>query len=132
MTEQFKALGKKVRRPSKKSLETFAKPADVTRVTMESEEVTSLCPVTGQPDWDKVSIHYSPNKLCLESKSLKLYLWSFRQKGTFCENLANSILGDLLDVLDPLDCTVVVEQRPRGGVKIVATAHYWEGDRDAR
>jgi 7-cyano-7-deazaguanine reductase len=91
---EFKALGKTVRQPSR-VLEIFPKPAGVATVTMESDEVTSLCPVTGQPDWETVTIEYAPDQSCIESKSLKLYLWSFREEGLFCEALAAQIGQDI-------------------------------------
>ena len=77
----FRALGKTVRTPMR-TLDTFPKPAGVETVIMESDEVTSLCPVTGQPDWETVTIGYAPDQACIESKSLKLYLWSFREEGS--------------------------------------------------
>jgi 7-cyano-7-deazaguanine reductase len=118
---EFQALGKHVTAPSK-TLETFPKPAHVTRVTMQSDEVTSLCPVTGQPDYETVTIDYEPDALCIESKSLKLYLWSFRQEGVFCEALAAQIASDVFAAARPFRCTVTVEQRPRGGITIRAVA----------
>jgi 7-cyano-7-deazaguanine reductase len=119
--QEFAALGKQVRGPGK-ALESFAKPAGVTRVVMESDEVTSLCPVTGQPDWDTVTIEYAPRDLCIESKSLKLYLWSFREEGIFCEALADRIATDIFDACQPDWCRVTVAQKPRGGIKIASVA----------
>jgi len=117
----FEILGKKVSKPQKK-LETFEKPADVTTVVMKSDEVTSICPVTGQPDFETVSIEYAPDKLCVESKSLKLYLWSFRDKGAFCEALADTIANDFFKACKPFWCKVTVVQKPRGGIEITSTA----------
>ena len=71
---KFDALGQKVTGPSRK-LEVFPKPEGVEKVVLESDEVSSLCPVTGQPDWETVVIEFAPDKYCIESKSLKLYLW---------------------------------------------------------
>lgn len=119
--QEFEALGKQARAPSK-ALESFAKPAGVTRVIMESDEVTSLCPVTGQPDWDTVIIEYAPRSLCIESKSLKLYLWSFREEGIFCEALADRIAADIFAACQPGWCRVTVTQKPRGGVRITSVA----------
>lgn len=118
---QFHALGKTVREPSRR-LETFSKPDGVQTVMMESDEVTSLCPVTGQPDWETVTIEYAPDQLCIESKSLKLYLWSFRSEGVFCEALAAQIAKDIAAACQPHWVEVVVTQKPRGGVKLVAKA----------
>jgi 7-cyano-7-deazaguanine reductase len=117
----FGALGKTVRNPSR-SLEVFAKPDGVERVVMESDEVTSLCPVTGQPDWETVTIEYVPDRLCIESKSLKLYLWSFREEGVFCEALAVRIANDVAAACRPLWVEVTVAQKARGGIKITAKA----------
>ena len=117
----FKVLGKTVREPSKQ-LEVFPTPAGVSRVVLESDEVTSLCPVTGQPDWETVRIEFAPAEYCIESKSLKLYLWSFRNEGVFCEALASSIAQDIYAVCKPKWCTVTVTQKPRGGISITATS----------
>lgn len=118
---EFEALGKPVNRPVR-NLETFPKPAHVERVTLSSDEVTSLCLVTGQPDWETVTIEYEPDELCIESKSLKLYLWSFREEGAFCEGLAAQIASDVFAVARPYRCTVTVQQKPRGGITITAVA----------
>jgi 7-cyano-7-deazaguanine reductase len=117
----FKALGKTTRHPFR-SLETFPKPPGVETVILESDEVTSLCPVTGQPDWETVRIEFAPDGFCIESKSLKLYLWSFREEGVFCEALAGKIAQDVFDSCQPYWCNVTVTQKPRGGIKISATA----------
>lgn len=124
---EFKALGKKTTEPTR-SLETFPKPTGVERVLMESDEVTSLCPVTGQPDWETVTVEYAPEKSCIESKSLKLYLWSFREEGIFCEAFAARIAKDIYDACKPRWCRVTVVQKPRGGIAIRATAV--SGDRE--
>jgi len=118
---EFEALGQQVREPRRR-LETFSKPAGVTRVAMESDEFTSLCPVTGQPDWGTVIIEYAPHQLCIESKSLKLYLWSFCEEGIFCEALADRIAADVFAACQPGWCRVTVAQKPRGGIKITSVA----------
>jgi 7-cyano-7-deazaguanine reductase len=117
----FSILGQTVREPVKK-LEVFPAPKGLTNVVLESDEVTSLCPVTGQPDWETVIIEFEPDQLCIESKSLKLYLWSFRQEGVFCEALADQIANDIYDACKPRWCKVTVIQKPRGGIRITATA----------
>ncbi len=123
---EFNALGKTVRNPGR-TLEVFPKPEGVETVVMESDEVTSLCPVTGQPDWETVTIEYAPDRSCIESKSLKLYLWSFREEGVFCEALAARIAQDIFAVCKPVWVEVIVTQKPRGGVKLVAKARFGEG-----
>ena len=118
---EFQSLGKEVRAPVR-HLETFPAPAGVGRVTLGSDEVTSLCPVTGQPDFATVTIEYAPDGLCLESKSLKLYLWSFREEGLFCEAMAARVAGDVAAACRPKWVTVTVVQKPRGGITITARA----------
>jgi 7-cyano-7-deazaguanine reductase len=119
MLPEFRALGKKVR-DARQDLESFPCPPGVKSVTLTSDEFTSLCPVTGQPDFSTVRISYEPNELCLESKSLKLYLWAFREEGHFCEALSSRIAHDVLDALGAKRVEVEVTQRPRGGITIVA------------
>jgi 7-cyano-7-deazaguanine reductase len=119
--EEFTILGQKVYKPVKK-LEAFSAPSDVKTVILTSDEVTSLCPVTGQPDWYTIEIEYQPDKLCLESKSLKLYLWTFREEGHFCEQLTNIILKDVQKAIKPITLKVTAEMKARGGIKIKSIA----------
>lgn len=118
---EFNVLGKTTRGPMR-ALETFEKPPSVHTVVMKSDEVTSLCPVTGQPDWETVTIEYAPDKLCVESKSLKLYLWSFREEGCFCESLADRIANDFFSACKPFWCKAIVTQKPRGSIEITSVA----------
>ena len=118
----FKALGQKGSQPSR-SLEVFPTPAHVKKVVLESDEVTSLCPVTSQPDWETVRIEFEPGPYCIESKSLKLYLWSFREEGAFCEALAARIAADVYEACKPRWVKVNVTQKPRGGITISADAN---------
>ncbi len=102
-------------------LETFPNPG-VAQVELVSDELTAICPITGQPDLYVAAIRYEPDKLCLESKSLKLYLARFRDQGAFCEALAVRIRDDVAEALD-LDherVTVTLEQKARGGITITA------------
>ncbi len=87
---QFNYLGKKTNAPSKQ-LDTFPTPKNVTAVKFESDELTSFCPVTQQPDFNRIVIEFAPRNLCVESKSLKLYLWSFRNEAKFAETLAGEM-----------------------------------------
>lgn len=103
-------------------LECFAAPAGVSTVRFTTEEVVSVCPVTGQPDLSSLEISYRPHDRCIESKSLKLYLWSFRDRPVFCEALASEIADEVVRTADPHSVTVTVTQRPRGGIVISATA----------
>ena len=104
-------------------LETFPNPG-VSRVEMRSDELTAVCPVTGQPDLYVATIAYSPKNLCLESKSLKLYLSGFRNEGAFCEALAVRIRDDVAEALElgQEAVTVTLEQKARGGITITAAA----------
>jgi 7-cyano-7-deazaguanine reductase len=116
----LRALGKKV--TTFKGFDTFPTPPSVVKVTCTSDEVTAVCPVTGQPDWYTVEIRYMPDEVCLESKSLKLYLHSFRNEGLFCEDLSRRIAEDIFKALEPQMVEVVVTQKPRGGISIVSFA----------
>jgi 7-cyano-7-deazaguanine reductase len=118
---EFDALGRQVREP-RRTLETFPAPAYVESITLSSDEVTSLCPITGQPDWETITIEYQPDTRCIESKSLKLYFWSFREEGAFCEALAARVASDVFEAAQPKWCKVTVQQKPRGGISITAVA----------
>jgi len=87
-------------------------------------EFTSLCPITGQPDFGCITINYIPDKLCVESKSLKLYLFSFRNHGAFHEEVVNRILDDLLRTLKPRKAVVNGDFNRRGGIAINVEASY--------
>jgi len=103
-------------------LETFANPG-VSQVEMTSDELTAVCPVTGQPDLYVATIEYWPQALCVESKSLKLYLSGYRNDGHFCEALAVKIRDDVAEALElPTDkVRVTLKQKARGGISITAT-----------
>src|SRR6266705_991503 len=104
-------------------LKTEAFPApDVQEITLSAGEFTSICPRTGQPDFGSVLITYTPDRLCLESKAVKFYLWSFRDEGAFCESLAARIAEDVVYAVDPRKLRVQVNQNVRGGIAIVAVA----------
>jgi 7-cyano-7-deazaguanine reductase len=101
--------------------EAFDAP-DVQLITMDATEFTALCPRTGQPDFGSVTIEYVPRDKCIESKSLKYYLWSYRNEGVFCETLAAQIADDIVYAIDPSVVEVEVTQNIRGGIGIVASA----------
>lgn len=101
--------------------EAFAAP-DVQRVTMTATEFTSICPRSGQPDFGSVVIAYTPGERCLESKALKVYLWSYRNEPAFCEALAARIADDVVEAIEPDSVRVEVYQNVRGGIAIVAAA----------
>jgi 7-cyano-7-deazaguanine reductase len=118
---ELTVLGSAVRGPIDR-LETFPKPDTCTRVRFTTDEVTSMCPVTGQPDFSSVEIDYEPAARCVESKSLKLYLWSFRDQPIFAEGLAAAIAAEVDRAAAPRRVRVVVTQHVRGGIVTEATA----------
>ncbi len=93
-------------------------------ITFDCPEYTSLCPVTNQPDFGHIIIRYIPNKYCVESKSLKLYLYSFRNSNTFHEESVNTILDALVKLCQPRAAEVTGLFRPRGGIAINVKACY--------
>lgn len=123
MSTTLKYLGRRTSEPIDE-LDTFPAPPGLDLVTMTSDELTSLCPVTGQPDFYVARIEYEPDGLCIESKSLKLYLWHFRNQGVFCEQLAVAIRDKVVETVQPRSCTVRLTQKARGGVTIDATSSY--------
>lgn len=118
-----KYLGQRSTQPIE-DLDTFPAPAGLDAVTMTSDELTALCPVTGQPDFYTVTIEYTPGPLCVESKSLKLYLWHFRDRGVFCEQLAVDIRDTVVATIQPQACSVTLVQKARGGITITAASRY--------
>jgi 7-cyano-7-deazaguanine reductase len=119
MSNDLKALG--TARAQFDGLETFDAPGGVTRVSLVSDECCAVCPVTSQPDWYTITVEYQPGPFCIESKTFKLYVQSFRNSGMFCEQFADKIAQDCANVLQ-VDATATVNQKPRGGVAIVSTA----------
>jgi 7-cyano-7-deazaguanine reductase len=87
-------------------------------VEFTTNELTATCPITGQPDFYELKLSYRPKGSLIESKALKLYLWGFRDKGIFAEDLAATLLDDLVGVCDPREMTVDLMQQVRGGLKI--------------
>ena len=112
-------------RPSKQ-LETFAnpRPARDYHIEFECPEFTCLCPMTGQPDFATILIDYVPDQLCVELKSLKLYLWSYRDEGAFHEDVTNRILDDLVAAIGPRRLTVHTDWLVRGGIHTTVEATY--------
>jgi 7-cyano-7-deazaguanine reductase len=107
-------------------LETFPNPrrGRAYTITHNCPEFTSLCPKTGQPDFGTIRISYVPDRLCVELKSLKLYLFGFRDEGIFYEAVTNAILDDLVTALRPLSMTVEGDFNVRGGISSVVRASY--------
>jgi 7-cyano-7-deazaguanine reductase len=112
-------------KPSRE-LQTFPNPNPGRdyEIRMDCPEFTCLCPLTGQPDFATIRVRYVPDALCVELKSLKLYLWSFRDEGAFHEAVTNRILDDLVAALAPRRMTVEGDFRVRGGIHTVVSASH--------
>jgi len=129
MYENLKSLGNKVetpQTPEKSILEVFDNPSQNRKYTIvfNCPEFTHICPVTGQPDFAKITINYIPDKKCIESKSLKLYLGSFRNHGSFHEAVTNKILDDIVNVTEPFEAKVIGNFNARGGISIDVIAEF--------
>jgi len=122
-TDHLTVLGNKVDGAlGKDQLETFDAPKGSSAVEFTTHEFTSFCPVTHQPDLYTITITFIPNEKCVESKSLKLYLQSFRDTGIFGEAVATTICDDLYEVLQPQHIKVKAVQQIRGGLQMTAEA----------
>lgn len=125
-TPPLKALGGGPRSSASKALETFPNP-DAGRdyvIRMEIPEFTCLCPKTGQPDFATLHLEYVPDAKCVELKSLKLYIWSFRSEGRFHEAVTNEILDDLVAATRPRFMRLTAEFLVRGGIYTTVEADY--------
>ncbi len=119
--EEKSVLGSETRGPIRaEDLETvpWNHPGTDATVEFTTDELTAICPVTGQPDFYDLKLSYRPRAKLLESKAMKLYLWGFRDKGAFAEDLAATLLEDLVAACDPEEMTVDLTQQVRGGLKI--------------
>ena len=121
MEQEFVALGH-AGSDAYAGLETFPNPG-VATVEMQSDELTAVCPITGQPDFYTATITYRPQALCLESKSLKIYLSRFRDQGTFCEALTVQIRDEVAAALEleTSEVNVTLVQKARGGITITSS-----------
>jgi 7-cyano-7-deazaguanine reductase len=99
-------------------------------VEFPTNELTALCPITGQPDFYDLKLNYRPDGSLIESKSLKLYLWGFRDQGIFAEDLAATLLKDLVSACEPAEMTVDLTQQVRGGLQIRTIVHHPPETRD--
>jgi 7-cyano-7-deazaguanine reductase len=120
-------------KPSKK-LETFPNrhPDRRYTVTLTTDEFTCVCPLTGQPDFATITIRYIPDRRIIESKSLKLYLWSYRNEGAFHEHVTNAICDDLVKALDPHWIEVTGAFKARGGIALSVVAAHEKAPRAKR
>ena len=109
-----------------RALETFPnpKPGRDYVIIFECHEFTCVCPKTGQPDFANITIRYTPGDVCVELKSLKLYLWSFRDEGHFHEAVTNQILDDLVSTLSPKKMKITGDFYVRGGIKTIVEASH--------
>ena len=109
-----------------KDIETFPNPRTGRdyEIAFEAPEFTCMCPRTGQPDFATIRIRYIPDEKCVELKSLKLYLWSYRNEGAFHEHVINQMLNDLVAALDPHWCKVIGVFNIRGGIGITVEAEH--------
>jgi 7-cyano-7-deazaguanine reductase len=103
-------------------VEVFPTPEHVTQVRFATDELASVCPVTLQPDLSRIEIEFAPDRWCVESKSLKLYLWGFRDRPVFAEALAAEVAGEIMATAKPRWVKVSLTQRPRGGIEVSAVA----------
>jgi 7-cyano-7-deazaguanine reductase len=111
--------------PAEARLETFPNPAKRSyRIRFETADFTSLCPVTGQMDFAQITIEYVPAKLCIESKSLKFYLASYRNERAFNEAVTNRILNDFVRACSPREAMVIAEFSARGGIALTVRAEH--------
>lgn len=109
-----------------RTLDTFDNPSPARdyEIAFDCPEFTCVCPMTGQPDFARIRITYVPDRRCVELKSLKQYLWSYRDEGHFHEAVTNQILDDLVAVLSPRTMTVTGEFNVRGGIATTVTARH--------
>lgn len=130
--EGLTLLGRKAE-PSKQ-LEAFPNraPGRFYLVTLDSDEFTCQCPMTGQPDFASIRVQYVPDEKIVESKSFKLYLWSYRNEGVFHEHVVNQILDDLVKTLDPHWIKVTGKFNVRGGIGITVEAEHTKTEQARR
>lgn len=113
------------RTPDRSILETFPNPAKQPyQIKFETADFTSLCPITGQADFARLTIEYIPDQVCLETKSLKFYLAAFRNERAFNETVTNRILQDLVSVLKPRELRLVAAFSARGGISLTVEAFH--------
>jgi 7-cyano-7-deazaguanine reductase len=112
--------------PAEAHLETFPNPAPERnyQIQFETDDFTSVCPVTGQPDFARIDIDYVPDRLCVESKSLKFYLASYRNERAFNEAVTNHILDDFVKACAPREVVVTAQFSARGGIALTVRAEY--------
>jgi 7-cyano-7-deazaguanine reductase len=129
-TDRLTLLGKSDAKlpssPAEAHLETFPNPAPRRdyRIHFETDDFTSVCPVTGQPDFARIDIDYMPDRLCVESKSLKFYLASYRNERAFNEAVTNHILDDFVKACAPREAIITAQFSARGGIALTVRVEY--------
>ena len=120
--------------PDEAGLETFSNPAPRRNyhIHFETDDFTSVCPITGQPDFARIDIDYVPDRLCVESKSLKFYLASYRNERAFNEAVTNRILDDFVKACAPREAIVTAQFSARGGIALTVRAEYPDKGKNAR
>ena len=119
--------------PAEARLETFSNTARRNyRIHFETDDFTSVCTITGQPDFARIDIDYVPDRLCVESKSLKFYLASYRNERAFNEAVTNRILDDFVRACEPREATVTAQFSARGGIALTVRADYPDKGRIGR
>ena len=131
MAEKLNVLGSNSQAPSSRKeavIETFANPSPDRSywIELQTQEYTSKCPVTGQPDFGSITIRYIPKDLCIETKSLKFYLSSYRNEECFNEMAVNWMLDDLVKACAPTEMTVKGKFASRGGIRVIVEASHPE------
>ena len=120
-THEHAAAGINAKLPD---IETWPNQFSGYHIEISVPEFTSVCPKTGLPDFGTITIHYVPDKLCLELKSLKMYTLAYRDLGIFQENVVNCFLRDIVQACDPIELTITGEFAPRGGLGSTMQASY--------
>jgi 7-cyano-7-deazaguanine reductase len=120
-TDDHAAAGLETKFPA---IETWANQFKAYEILIDDPEFTSVCPKTGLPDFGVLTIRYMPKEKCLELKSLKEYLFTYRNLGIFQENIVNQVLDDVVKAADPVWAEIKGDFRPRGGISTVVTARY--------
>jgi len=114
------------------AIETWQNHFRAYEILVDDPEFTSVCPKTGLPDFGVLTIRYMPRESCLELKSLKEYLFHYRNLGIFQENIVNQVLNDVVKACDPIWCEIKGDFRPRGGISTVVTAYYPRTENDPK
>ena len=128
-TDDHAAAGLEIEFPA---IETWQNQFLAYEILVDDPEFTSVCPKTSLPDFGRITIRYMPREKCLELKSLKEYLFTYRNLGIFQENIVNQVLNDVVKAADPIWAHVVGDFRPRGGISTVVSAYFPRSEEDTQ